>query len=188
MKRFLVLIPVILFSSFLLQEDKNIIVWQEDQLLTWDDFKGKPERRFAAASTRYDIWKRVVKKDANSATVTVKAVFFCKDSWKNDRWADKTVLAHEQKHFDIAELFARKLRKLIQQTKFQTYKAVELKTDSLYEIVDKQMDLYHDLYDEETDGSMNGEKQKEWNKKIESEIESLSAYKQTSLTVSCGKK
>ncbi len=188
MKYFAIIIALIIFSSFLFTEkDKDIILWQPDRPLTWDDFKGKPKRRFAAASTSYDILKNVSANNTASATLSIQAVFFCKDSWRNKYWTDNTVLEHEQKHFDIVELFSRKLRKLLQETPYLNYFDVKSKSDSLYTIIDKQMDVYQDKYDDETDGSMNGDRQREWSKKIINEINNFNSYKNTSFTVSYGK-
>ncbi len=177
-KFFIVFSSLFLFLSFKQKTEKEIILWQEDRPLTWDDFKGKPERRFAAASTSYDILKTV-----NKNSVEIKAVFFTQTSWKKTSWINDQVLAHEQKHFDIVELYARKLRKQIKETKFTSYEDLKTKLEVLYDANDKAMDKYQDLYDEETDGSMNGDKQREWQKKIMKEIKDLDAYKETVLKI-----
>ena len=183
MKIYFLIFWYIFNSSVSLQENKDVILWDQTKKLTWNDFKGKPERRFAAASTSYDILKDIKKTDDLSAAVVVKAVFFCKDSWKNDYWAEETILNHEQKHFDVVELFARKLRKSLQDAKFVNYEDLEKRSDEIYKIIDKQMDIYQDKYDDESDGSMDGSKQKIWNKKILDEINSLEVYKNISFTV-----
>lgn len=175
-KFFIFFIPLLFLFSFMQKTEKEMVLWQEDRPLTWDDFKGKPERRFAAASTSYDILKTV-----NKNSVEIKAVFFTQSSWKKPSWINDQVLAHEQKHFDIVELYARKLRKQIKETKFTSLEDLKSKVEILYDANDKAMDKYQDLYDEETDGSMNGDKQREWQKKIIKEIEDLDAYKETLL-------
>ncbi|MBA3683458.1 MAG: hypothetical protein H0W73_20175, partial [Bacteroidetes bacterium] len=113
----IVLISFLIFTSFKAQEKEHIL-WSETKPLTWDDFKGKPEKRFAAATTSYDIWKSTNKINDKSSTVKIEAVFFYESSWKKKSWINDQVLAHEQKHFDIVELFARKLRKQIKETRF----------------------------------------------------------------------
>ncbi len=107
--------------SFILP-DNDVILWKKDRPLTWDDFKGKPAKRFAVASTNYDILKKVLSINKDSSRVEVKAVFFCNKSWKKERWIDQTVLNHEQKHFDIVELYARKLRKLLHTNTYSSEK------------------------------------------------------------------
>ncbi len=185
--RLLTFILVLLLCVSFKKEEPETILWQEEKLLTWDDFRGKPEKRFAAASTHYDIIKEL-QDNSNSANINIKAIFFCKRSWKKKSWINESVLRHEQKHFDIVELFARKLRKLIFEQKYLDYNDVKIKTDSLYTIIDKEMDVYQDKYDEETDGSMNGDKQREWEPKIMTEIKKLDTFKNTELKLSFSKK
>lgn len=179
LKFFILFSSLLLLFSFTKKTEKEMILWQEDRPLTWDDFKGKPERRFAAASTSYDILKTI-----NKNSVEIKAVFFTQSSWKKTTWINDQVLAHEQKHFDIVELYARKLLKQIKETKFTSYEDLKTKVETLYDINDKEMDKYQDLYDEETDGSMNGDKQREWQAKIMKEIKALDAYKESVLQIS----
>ena len=170
-------------SSFIKDGQKDVIVWKEDKLLTWDDFKGKPAKRFSAASTHYDTFKNMTDK-GSKAEVEILAVFYIHKSWKKLSWINESVLAHEQKHFDIVELYARKLRKQVQERKYSSYTNLKTVSDSLFEAMDKEMDVYQDKYDDETDASMNGEKQREWNKKIMDEIQALSLYKNTTFTLS----
>jgi hypothetical protein len=181
LKIFFILIAACLFS-FKPNNEKEVILWRLDRPLTWDDFKGTPEKRFAAASTSYDILKEV-----NKNSVEIKAVFFTQSSWKKKSWINDEVLAHEQKHFDIVELYARKLRKQIKETKFTSFEDLKSKMETLYDVNDKAMDKYQDLYDEETDGSMNGDKQREWQAKIMKEIKALDAYKETTLQINFSK-
>ncbi|MCW3078027.1 MAG: hypothetical protein JWO32_2636 [Bacteroidetes bacterium] len=171
------------FTIFSFQTDKNILLWKENRPLTWDDFNGKPERRFAAASTHYDILKSLSSKDKSTATVKIEAVFFRHKSWKNKDWLSDEILAHEQKHFDIVELYARKLRKALKENKFRSYSELENKLQALYDQFDDEMDLYQDKYDEETDGSMKGTQQRAWQKKITEELKTLDEYKETAFEV-----
>src|SRR5688572_6240991 len=96
-----------LFALFSFQSGKHVLHWKKDLLLTWDDFQGKPAKRFAAASTAYDILKSVSPEQNKTVTVKIEAVFFKNTSWKKKNWINEQVLAHEQKHFDIVELYAR---------------------------------------------------------------------------------
>ena len=168
--------------------EKDIIVWNKDRLLTWDDFKGKPAKRFAVASTNYDIIKTIDPINGDTTKVITRAVFYCNKSWKKKSWIDETVLAHEQRHFDIVELYARKLRKLIRHHNYSSVSELKSKSDSLYAIIDKEMDVYQDKYDTETEGSMNGDQQRIWNEKIENQITELNKYADTLYLVLLNKK
>jgi hypothetical protein len=176
----LLIFPVLMLCSF--QSEKDRLVWNESRLLSWNDFNGKPEKRFAAASTHYDILKHTAR-EGNKAVVTIEAVFFKNMSWKKMNWVNDEVLTHEQKHFDIVELYARKLRKAVFETHYTDYNDLLSKLEMLYDRNDKEMDKYQDLYDEESDGSMNGEKQREWNKRVIQELENYRKFKDAVVTV-----
>jgi hypothetical protein len=75
------------------------------------------------------------------------------------------------------------MRKLMKDHRYSSLN-IKQKTDSLYAIIDKEMDVYQDLYDDETNGSMNSVKQKEWNQKVINEINDLNAFKNTTVNIS----
>ncbi len=184
MKNILTIIPLsffILCSS--LPEKPQTILWDENRPLTWDDFRGKSEPRFAGASTHYDIIKTLTNTNSNSATVNIEAIFFCKKSWKKKLWISESLLAHEQKHYDVVELFSRKLRKLLQENSYVSFSQLESKSDSLYKIIDKEMDVFQDDYDDGSNGSMDGNGQRAWNKKIMEGIHELDLFKNTAVLI-----
>ena len=85
------------------------------------------------------------------------------------------ILTHEQGHFDIAEIFARKLNKLMKEYNFDwnTYRQ-DLK--KIYQdVLDEKEDMQN-KYDEETNHSINKEKQEEWLKKISGKLKELDAW------------
>jgi len=85
---------------------------------------------------------------------------------------------HEQGHFDIAELFARKLRKAFAEYKFNA-QTVGKDIDKLF-ILNKQERTERDvLYDKETNHSQNKQQQVLWNKKIKSELDNLKKFAST---------
>ena len=173
--RYLILFITTLFClSFI--DDDNVIIWNKDRKLVWSDYKGKPQKRFVAASTVYSLGRKVLKKEDGTIVARIQAYFYCEDSWKKDDWINDDVLAHEQKHFDIVELFSRKMRKQITGMTFLNFSDAEKKVDAMYGLYNEQMDKFQDQYDEETDGSMNGDAQRKWNKNIMAEIEALADY------------
>ncbi|HXB39783.1 MAG TPA: hypothetical protein VNZ49_04525 [Bacteroidia bacterium] len=173
--RYLILFITAVFFLFCIREDDDIITWSKDRKLTWADYRGKPKKRFAAASTVYSLGRKVFVQDGKTLA-RICAYFYCKDSWKKDDWINQSVLDHEQKHFDIVELFCRRIRKQITTMTFSDFKDAEAKVDSLYQVYNKAMDVFQDKYDDETDGSMNGDAQRKWEKKIDNEIASLEKY------------
>ena len=84
--------------------------WTEQRPLTWDDFLAPPEAKSkGAALTAYEIQaRRVCEEDGPAFRVTVR--FLPDQSWVKPRQRKAQILAHEQGHFDLAEVTARRLR------------------------------------------------------------------------------
>jgi len=175
---FILLLLSCINTSFKQDDKEEVIVWQKNRKLTWNDYQGKQQKRFAAASTVYSMYRHVYKNADGSIIASIKAYFYPKDSWKSN-YIDDALLAHEQKHFDIVELYARKLRKQLMQIKVRDEEDARQKLDSLHKIIDAEMDAYQDKYDEKTNYSMAHDKQVAWIKEIDAAIEKLSAYQNT---------
>lgn len=83
--------------------------WSQDRPLTWEDFpflrlrSGKKE--IALTSVKHSVVGTM--KDG-APDFEVKVLFIAKDSWTTDT-TNLNLLAHEQLHFDIGELFRRKI-------------------------------------------------------------------------------
>src|SRR5688500_2401651 len=89
----------------------DTISWNTKRL-TCDDFAGRPNPRYmntvALTSSSINIFYRGYEHNPN---ITVTTTFYRRNSWVKDEGRNKHVLQHEQLHFDIAELHARKLRR-----------------------------------------------------------------------------
>ncbi len=92
----------------------QLIPWRSDSLLTWKDFKAKKKPKQArtrtAAMTASRITHELYKDSAGNTAVKVTSYFYCDKSWTRSRRLNPYVLRHEQTHFDITELYARKIR------------------------------------------------------------------------------
>jgi len=161
--------PLLILS----QLDDDFIKWQETRKLTWEDFKADPLKlgNTAAMTTTHLGFSYNV----SNGTVTYKidCRFEKNKSWglvKND-W----ILKHEQGHFDIAEIFARKLNKLITEYQFNRT-SFQKDLDVLYKSVVDEKEKFQQQYDDETDYSRNKTNQEEWFKKIESELKQSKSW------------
>lgn len=155
-------------------DEKKKLEWNEFYKLTWDDFQGQPTPKAAgdaATSVKIIALPYLVK---NKAKYDVHVVFNRDKSWKRDQSPE--LLAHEQLHFDLAELYARMIRKKIQ----------ELNDQGIYEVKTLNKAIQHLLeesnaadrqYDIETLHGALDQKQAEWTKRIKQELEALNAYK-----------
>ncbi|MBS9463755.1 DUF922 domain-containing protein [Flagellimonas sp. 389] len=150
------------------QQLEESVLWNPDKRLTWTDFKGKiPPAAVPAATTASGI---SYKYSANlihhevELDFEVNAYFYPNESWYKPEVCDDIILSHEQLHFDISELFARKMRDKLQRTSFSDNVKAEIRR--IYKEILKELKDFQELYDWETNFSRNTKKQLEWNNKI----------------------
>ncbi|RIV72350.1 DUF922 domain-containing protein [Flagellimonas aequoris] len=159
-----------LFLSFLgfAQEIEEGILWNEGKRLSWSDFKGKvPPAAVPAATTASGIsytYSANLLHHEVKLDFEVNAYFYPNESWHKPEQCTDNTLAHEQLHFDIAELFARKMRNRLRRTSFSDDVKAEVRR--IYQDILQELKDFQDQYDWETNFSRNLEKQLEWNQKI----------------------
>nr|WP_298793572.1 DUF922 domain-containing protein [uncultured Allomuricauda sp.] len=159
----------LLFSFFgFTQEIEEGVLWSSDMKLNWTDFKGKvPPASVPAATTASGISYRY---SANlihhevELDFEVNAFFYPNESWYKPELCDDLILSHERLHFDITELFARKMRDKLNRTSFSDNVKAEIR--KIYKEILTELKEFQSQYDWETNFSRNAAKQLEWNKKI----------------------
>lgn len=154
-------------------KDEEVIRWHPQQRLTWADYKGKVKTDSDAAASTATYLGLEYNFGRNGFDYTITCSFSKTRSWglhKTDY-----ILAHEQGHFDIAEIFARKLN---QQLKAYRFDRNNFKEDlkKIYVDLTTEKDALQNQYDRETNHSINKEKQAEWLKKIESLLSEFADY------------
>jgi Bacterial protein of unknown function (DUF922) len=152
------------------------INWSAARRLTWADYIAPPDPESNAAASTTTLLTIDYKISNNSFSYKIQSYFSKSRSW--GRHKDAYILSHEQGHFDIAEIFARKLNKAMSEYVFngRTYQK-ELK--KIYETVTDEKEDLQNEYDRDTNHSINKVKQAEWLKKIEQmlkEYENFSDY------------
>jgi hypothetical protein len=155
-----------LFFTFFLSFISNDthITWSTSRKLTWDDFKGKPDKSMSAAALTYtDIHVGASIVDGKTQ-VLVDNFFDTKLSWSKNK-TSVALLAHEQLHFDITELYTRKIRKRLNEiVSEETIKNGSLSKESSKLL--KQWKEFQLEYDTETNHGTIPDKQKEWEQKV----------------------
>ena len=179
------------------------IVWDANRKLTWDDFQGEvpkdaPEGIDAQSSVGvFSNWQtsfkctNAGKSGKRKCTVTItapsaEARFNPNTSWVRPNARTDDLLQHEQGHFDIAEVFARKKREqmskfvgqsesAVADTDAEAKKAAEEKIAKKFmevcEAITKEEDAMHHAYDTQTNHGKNKEQQEKWNEKIKKLLE-----------------
>jgi hypothetical protein len=171
-----------LFTFHSYAQTIDTVNWRADYKLKWSDFKGKLDSNstFAAVSSiimDYDI----LGTKNNITGVSVKCIFDRKDSQLNygninKILSDSNLLAHEQIHFDIAELFARRLRRDFKNI-FDKKRILSFEeTQKVYNNILNIYDNFNLRYDLETNFSKNRISQKRWTEKITNELKALNKF------------
>lgn len=176
----MVKILILICCLFCVQDNAPVLSWSASKTLSWEDFKAKPNLNDAAvAITASGITFKfsITKTDKNevlSFTTNVHAHFYPEQSWYKIEQADSHILGHEQLHFDITELFARKFRYRISQLKLSNNIKSQLK--KIHNDINTELSQMQNKYDSETDYSRNFESQTNWGNFISKELEKFSKY------------
>jgi hypothetical protein len=173
---------ILLLSGKGIGPGKPKIVWDKAHKLRWGDFQGGPDITSdgeAAAVTGINL--NTFSWTADSVKIGVTATFNRKQSWTKSK-ENFTILAHEQGHFDIVEIFARKLRKdlkalLVPEAVFAA------KIPGMRSRIDLQKEAYQEAYDKETDHNKDQVYQDKWYRKIAHDLLALNAYSDTLVVI-----
>lgn len=146
-------------------ENENVIPWTLERKLVWNDFLCEPKKEGdAVASTSTSLGLSYQVRD-NQLTFHISCDFSKERSWGALR--TDYILAHEQAHFDITEIHARKLYQALYEYEFNP---ATFKSDiaSIYNRIVKEKEDLQEAYDGETDHSRKRSIQLAWLQQIES--------------------
>ena len=176
-KLFLVAIVLGIINFHDIKQCNDKILWGEKNL-TWDDFKGSPPENYnttIGAFTKTTIVCKETDLESPIPKINVKAYFIKSESYilVND---DESLL-HEKLHFDITEIFARKMRKSI-----DSLNALKRSDFIVYEKIIKKIESYYDNYNIKYDSEVNFNKVKLeiWRTRISNELERLNKFENIS--------
>lgn len=167
---FLITIPAFCFAQ---DKDEELIDWKPSRQLTWSDYKSNPDPNSDAAASTTTYLGIEYHIDEKSFTWKIQCRFSKTKSWGSSK--TDFILNHEQGHFDIAEIFARKLNKKISEYHFNK-SSFRKDLSTIYDGITAEKEAFQDLYDNETDHSRKKEEQAEWLKKIERMLNEFKDY------------
>lgn len=171
------------YSNEIVPNDRsaNRIKWSENVKLVQSDFKSKKKHLGinTAAITATSFGFEITNING-SITGSIYVEFFSSDSWWNPKMRNienkDFILKHEQLHFDICELYGRKLYKEI--LKLKKKNSLNSKTiEKLYKNIEKEYKKFQDKYDAETNHSINKTAQLRWNELIDKKLNEYKKYK-----------
>lgn len=168
-----------IFLLLPLQKDVHKIIWNKDQKLSWEDFKGSPSSSSPfAASTATGInfeYSYSLHKNRVELTYKVQSFFLAEASWHIPTKVTQSILDHEQTHFDISELHARILRKRLSGRKFS--QNIKNEVETIYLQVEEQRKAMQNKFDLETNHSINHEKELLWEARVAKKLQEYEYWK-----------
>lgn len=174
------LIISILFLFLGVSSNEETISWNDTRKLTWEDFKGNPNSNSdAVALTASGITFGYSVKTSGRRIVdysaSVQAHFYPNKSWYLAEKANDYILAHEQLHFDITELYVRKFRQQLE--RLVVNQNIKIQMNQIHVAINEALDKTQKTYDEQTNHSINVEAQSYWENYIKEELKKLEKYK-----------
>lgn len=152
--------------------NEEVINWSSRKL-TWSDYKAKPNPDSDAAASTTTYLGISYNITSSSFSYKIESKFSKTRSWGLHK--TPYILSHEQGHFDLAEVFARKLHKKMSGYAFNK-KSYEKDLRKIYQDILDEKEEMQNKYDKETNHSINKEKQAEWLRRIAALLEEFKLY------------
>lgn len=156
------------------RNEQKGLMWQADRKLTWEDFQSKVdpnEPLHAMTSTNIEVQANCY---GNQMEFDVKCVFLTRNSWSKNKQSE-SLLAHEQLHFDLTEVHARRLRQ-----KLNLYPGLcsgnKAQFNKIVETYFADWKKEQEQYDRESNHGLNEAQQRIWENKTARRLEALQAF------------
>ena len=173
MKNTVILYLLLLFSLPAFSQE-DTLQWNADRPLTWDDFKGEVDESEELSAMTHSELQALGYMKEGYPFYEITVVFKRSDSWTRGS-GNEGLLHHEQLHFDITELYGRKIRRKIAELRKAKEKSPEPYQEAIG-MISAEWKKEQVRYDEESDHGRNAAKQKEWEEKILKELRALETY------------
>jgi Bacterial protein of unknown function (DUF922) len=156
------------------------LLWSANRRLAWNDYQAKPPARHdVSALTSYAL---SFDNDCDGGTyhVRIVAAFLQEKSWVDpavltQQDVSRLTLEHEQTHFDLAELHARKMRKAIAALTEPCRMTEEQRRAVVAPILDEDRNTQR-RYDRETSNGRDLRWQTEWIRNVSIQLDALKQY------------
>ncbi|QNL20739.1 DUF922 domain-containing protein [Hyphobacterium sp. CCMP332] len=151
------------------------IRWNDSINLSWKDFKARAVKSSPMAAETYTRTEFGMSFQEGEFSWKVDCYFSPQNSWVKAELKSDDLLSHEQLHFAIAELNARKIRKKMAELELNSMKDSK-KLQKTFEEGLKELAETQKLYDKETDHGLNDIPQKDWEQKVMSTLEKYKSF------------
>jgi hypothetical protein len=171
------IIGIVIFffsTAFFHPADIEEIPWSEARVLAYGDFKGAiPEETSWAALTSSYVYFTYGTTNGKLSSYKVYAAFRKNESWMKVKNA--AVLSHEQLHFNLTEIYTRKLYQQLGDLQKESVNVPE-KAKSLFQRINATCDSVQKQYDSQTAHGTLEDEQAEWKKKTDSLLKLYPPY------------
>lgn len=150
------------------------IPWQKNKRLTWDDFRGAvpknaEEQTAAATFCGIGFETNTITNTDNNLKIRVYNTFYLDNSWARPEEMNDDVLAHEQGHFDLCEVYTRRLRERMSNIRVNV-NTLKPMLRKIYEQLQEEYRNRQEAYEEETGHGVNLKEQQRWKDILEREL------------------
>ena len=188
--KFLLALSICLTAAMIHAQDMAGIEYSPDGDFNWSMFKGKINPRHIAqmgANTGAVTVSSLSYKSemyGHQAKIRVSAMFNPEESWTKypKLYHPEEALNHEKRHFDICEIYARKIRLAIDRTHFDK-RHFNDELDAIFKKLVTEYRATQARYDRETKHSIDEDQQARWNKLIAQDLRVLSVYADRTVSV-----
>lgn len=150
-----------------------VIPWNSTRKLVWEDFLSLPKKEGdAVASTSTSLGLSYQVREGQ-LTYRITCDFSKEKSWGSLK--TEYILAHEQAHFDITEIHARKLYEALSNYEFNK---TTFKSDiaTIYNRIVREKEEMQEMYDGQTDHSRKKVRQIDWLERIDQMLTDTEVY------------
>ena len=180
MNKYLLIFFLIVSGKLIFAQDKSEkIKWSTERLLSWKDFRAVPDKSDSyTANTNSGMsytWNYSTYSGTPVLEYEVISNFYPNRSWVKKEVKDKNyLLGHEQLHFDISELHARKLRKAL--SEYEPGNNIRGDLNKIYNRIETERTAMQKKFDAETQHSENKKAEYSWRKFVAMELEKLKNF------------
>ncbi len=152
------------------------IVWSAERRLTWADFQGPPDVRSEAVATTATVVDYQMACTGTEFTWQIVSRFIPRSSWVKPHHLlipqSAQTLLHEQAHFDLSEVHARRARGTLRGLS-NPCALTDAQQNALIQGFHEQERLVQEQYDRETAHGTDLPRQREWQGRVETWLRTL---------------
>ena len=153
------------------------IAWDKNYTLSWSDFNAKADDYSSLdAYTMLGIELEVIGQKEDKVDMGVFGYFEKNKSWVKSKEKTSSLLSHEQRHFDLCEVYRRMMIEKLEAKNPYSFKGFSNEVSVIFNEMFNAYTQEQARYDHETHHSQKKEIQMKWDKFIAAELLRLEKY------------